>query len=73
MRACADGRVGWGWLSTDEGRTAGINTFVNVVGQFTSLVFTSECVLKIISEGYSPSRFFTDEVRAPTFLIILRG
>jgi len=31
--------------------------FVNVVSEMTSAVFTLECVLKLVAEGYHPERY----------------
>ena len=45
----------------NEEPTESIADFVKVTAIFTLSVFTAECVLKIISYGYSPQTFFTDE------------
>jgi len=48
----------------------GVTGFVDVTGLFTMVVFTLECVCKLVAEGYRPDRYFTDAengafVRAP--------
>jgi len=44
----------------NAGRDAWTVEFVNVVGLFTLVVFSVECILKIIAEGTEPLRYFTD-------------
>ena len=38
----------------------GVAAFVTFAGEFTTWVFTCECALKIVAEGYKPGRYFTD-------------
>jgi hypothetical protein len=44
----------------NNGRFAPVNTFVEVSAIFTTVVFTFECVAKIISEAYRPQDYFLD-------------
>ena len=36
--------------------------FVDIVGYVSLVVFVLECVVKIVSEGMEPWKYFTDEV-----------
>jgi len=44
------------------GRDAWTVAFVDIVAIFSTVVFTVECVVKIVSEGMEPWKYFTDEV-----------
>jgi hypothetical protein len=39
---------------------ASVNQIVSSVSGFTTAVFTVECGLKLVAEGYQPLRYFTD-------------
>ena len=43
-----------------SGRGENLADFVNLTSAFTTAVFTCEAVLKIVSEGFEPARYFTD-------------
>jgi len=42
-------------------RKPGVNVVVDALSSMTSVVFTFECVLKIVAEGRRPLNFFQDK------------
>jgi len=44
----------------NNGRSASVNSFVSIANIFTMVVFSCECVLKLVSEAYRPQNYFLD-------------
>jgi hypothetical protein len=44
-----------------EAKNPAVNEFVSTSSTLTMIVFTLECVFKIIAEGFNPMVFFTHE------------
>jgi len=43
-----------------DGADPNVTTYVNIVSIFTQCVFTLECALKIMAEGFEPLHYFSD-------------
>jgi hypothetical protein len=44
----------------NAGRDPNVNEFINVMSSITTIVFTLECVLKIVAEARRPLAYFQD-------------
>jgi hypothetical protein len=47
------------------GKSKTINAFVNFSSTFTMIIFSCECILKLITEAYRPQNYFLDPDNGP--------
>ena len=56
------------FFSVPHAGDPGVKTFVSAVSFGTLVVFTFECGVKLLAEGYKPERYFTDPEVSILFL-----